>query len=71
MMLGIGNSILGGIGSIAGNMAPSVGDMGGGGGGFGGFSMSQPSPVDYGISPLTNMSSSFNSMSNYVGGFGG
>jgi hypothetical protein len=54
MMLGIGNSILGGIGSIAGNMAPSVGDMGGGGGGFGGFSMSQPSPVDYGIAPLTS-----------------
>ena len=55
MALGIGNSILGGIGSIAGNMAPDPGNMfGGGGGGFGGFSMSQPSPVDYGIAPLTS-----------------
>ena len=62
MMLGIGNSILGGIGSIAGNMAPNVGNLPGGGGG-GDFYSSLPAgagfgsgagSLDLGITPLTS-----------------
>ena len=60
MMLGIGNSILGGIGSIAGNMAPDVGQLpNGGGSGAGilpagsGFGPGTGS-LDLGVTPLTS-----------------
>ena len=55
MMMGIGNSILGGVGSFMNNQAPDPGNMfGGGEGGFSGFNMSQPSPIDYGLESLTS-----------------
>ena len=49
MMMGIGNSILGGVSSFMGNMAPDPGNMGGGG--FGGFN--QPAPGFNVPTPLT------------------
>ena len=55
MMLGIGNSILGGIGSFMGNAAPNIGDPSGGGGigsGLGSTSptgFSSPTPLTSGM----------------------
>ena len=58
MMLGIGNSILGGVGSVMSNMAPDPGNLpGGGGGGFSGFGQmptgltgfSAPTPLTSGM----------------------
>lgn len=62
MMLGIGNSILSGVGSIAGNMAPDPGNIGGGSLGNNWNSMSNyvgstgfgSGALDLGVTPLTS-----------------
>ena len=60
MMLGIGNSILKGVGSFMGNMAPDPGNMFGGGGGTGGFNYTMPTaPVNYSAPSLMTSGTNF------------